>query len=222
MTSLLVTVIVAACVTLPVHGFDELRIDDIKLLEILMLNLKLQEVIWTDFKKCIIHKIERSFERDPEGLYPDSPCPHCSAMCSIKDEMKECLPGNLENTKLNIFVVQMCDLVLSSVCRPDVMQLFAEPKILATIAETWANCAVTIALDDSVLVKFIRETPDIDIEEKMCWVIVKSTQCLKNIMKEQMLPLYDVVSSIANEIPYSRLCGEYDEKMFIDKGHDEF
>ncbi|XP_046383979.1 uncharacterized protein LOC124154349 isoform X1 [Ischnura elegans] len=224
MTSLLVTVIVAACITFPalIFATDYQPFADI--LKVIKSENRSPETLMTikaDIDQCLhdtyVRALLREPVRDPFDWIPDSPCHYCSIKCSILDESMECFRRckyPLMGIDLCEFTGKVYELHMSSLCRPDLMHVL-RPGTLGPFLRTFGECSETSTKSPDYIHSIKASHPS--FEGLACRDIVKGYEC----MKEKMPQYHDAVLAIINGMKNSRLCGAHYEEIIDSEGHDE-
>ncbi|XP_046383978.1 uncharacterized protein LOC124154348 isoform X3 [Ischnura elegans] len=217
MPSLLVTVIVAACVTLPALGFYIPRVDD---------SIEQQQcrnrrhMASVDREQCMMRVLESG--GDPDELYPDSPCPRCSHTCSKRDELQECTRRYANNMteiiesqrglELSRFSDQLLESGMPFFCRPDIIKFMGDTEKIGYLYLKLRACSpikLIGSLDEYLC--DVRETSLPGLEGKICRYIVKVAQCVETRVKTEKPELEEIMTTMISDIKDSEACRVYSQ-----------
>ncbi|XP_046383974.1 uncharacterized protein LOC124154347 [Ischnura elegans] len=223
MHSLLVTVIVAACVTLPALGFYVPRDDDTIEHQQCMNRSHMASV---DLSRCMMRVLESG--GNPDELYPDSPCPRCSHVCSKRDEVQECSRRYANNVieimvshrvlELSRFMDQLFESALSLFCRPDIIQFMSDSEKTTYASQKLKACSPIMIIGSPDDLCNVRETPMPGFERNICRYLVKVAQCVETRVKTEKPELEEILTAVINGIKDSDACGIHLQEIVDSEG----
>ncbi|XP_046383977.1 uncharacterized protein LOC124154348 isoform X2 [Ischnura elegans] len=227
MPSLLVTVIVAAFVALPALGLYVPRVDDTIEYQQCR-NRSDMETFYLGL--CMVRAIGSG--GNPEELYPDSPSPRLSVVCSKRDELHECfrrLSNNLTDTnssprelELVRFQEQSLQSVVSFYCRPDIMQLIGRDyERNAYLLRKVESCGSTKGIGTPVSLCDVRDPSYPGVEGKTCRYLVKVVQCARTQVKTEKPELEELATAMINSIKDSDACRVYFQEIVDSESTEE-